>query len=1140
MNLRRPAWPLFAAGATVSAVLIVASSYKLWSAGMLAFGDLTAYPDRPSTVFQGFHDAWSSRGLGGPFPAGPGVLIEAFFVFLAGGHGRVAQLLALAAWIPVAFAGAVYLCRRFLGSPWTVAFVGGVVYVTTPVAIGLFNAGASGVLWAYAVMPFVLAAAERVRIEGFRAVGWFAAAVALLSICVPELLVFGALIALVWASVGPGRGRVLPAMAVALAMATIAAVPGLAGRAQTPLSSRLTDKALTDYGYTYAKASPPELLRLAGNQGDPMDRLGYNGTAAWTYAGFLPLALFVAGLFGRKRDELPRRLTLLAVSALCGLVVLKFLAERRESLLASIPGSFAFRNPEKIMILLAAALVFGAMHGLAVLFRLGRGREMLTSAALFGAVAIYLVLYARPAFNGDWGAQRVRGHTYHADGALLAAARYLHGIDPELPGRWRVAWVPFSARDVVSLQWILPQWGNEPVLESTDPEVDDATVLLQNSLVLGDMRTFHGIADPASVKYVVLHAGAGARTLRAIRSDPRLRRLHAGHGFVVWRNSAALPRIRPFSGLTAVIATTGVRIPQFESAPVVLLRPSALSAGSRWSVFPRSAFEWVGPAVRVRAPSSSFWPVLAKRVRVYGNTSYVIAARVRTLHAVAAHLKVVWYRHGNDDEGAALREDIAAHPLTGTHGWTWLVGVFKSPADARFGELTFLAGRRTSGATKPAVSWIKNLQLATFYRGDPAPTGAAVAPELQDIEQKGYELADAASLAHVSIPGATPDVAIVNPGPRTKSLVRTALIRRAPHVSLVAQADVLLQPRRGAWRKIGDSVGLAGRFGEATVSLGFVPRRRYVVSVIGCGLTAHSLRVMTSAGTLTPAVSVRPRCGGIQTSSAIPLRGRAVVRLSVSHGASVQRVEARSVPARRVVGIKGPKISSPDSASPAVRDFSSPGLTLADAFDSGWEPRGSSARHFRTLLGFNGFVVDQPSELRGLFYTPQRTRDTLLYVSLVAWLVIALSIVLSLRRPRALPASAALRTRHIGPEPEPGAVIERDPQPTPSPVPVVSRHGTIQDLPAATTRELRERAERITEEVQRAEESRRRTEASRAGLASEIELLQAMTTQMRESMRTLLRGADGEPPLDQKRSLTNDGTNRVREPNPRPRENDEE
>jgi hypothetical protein len=1132
------AWPAFAAIAIVSAGLIAASSYKLWSAGMLAFADLTAFPDRPGPFFHAFQDAWSTRGLGGPFPAGPGVLIEAVFVLLAGGHGHVAQLLVLAAWIPVAFGGIAYLCRKSLGLPWTVALVGGVVYVTTPVAIGLVVAGASGVLWAYAVMPFVLAAAERVRMEGFRAVGWFAAAVALLATCVPELLVFGGLIAFVWIAVGPGRGRVLPAMAVALAIATIAALPGLAGRAQTPLSTRLTDKALTDYSYTYAKASPPALLRLAGNQGDPMDRLGYDGTAAWTYAGFLPFALFVAGLFGRNRDKLPLRLTLLGASALCGLLALKVLAERRESFLASIPGSFAFRNPEKLMILLASALVGGAMYGLAVLLRLGRGRRLLTAAGLFGAMAIYLVLYARPAFNGDWGVQRVRGNAYVADRALLAAARYLHRTDPGLPGKWRVAWVPFSASDVVSLQWILPQWANEPVLENTDPDVEDATISLQNSLALGDMRTFHSIADRASVKYVVLHTGTGHRVLRAIRTDPKLRRVHAGHGFVIWRNTAALPRIRPFSGLTAVMPATGLHLPQFESRPIVWLRPATLSPGSRWTVFPRSAFEWVGTAIRVRASSSSFWPVLENRVRVYGNTSYVIAGLVRTRHAVAAHVKVVWYRHQTDDESAALREDIAAQPLTGTHRWTWVVGVFKSPANARFGELTFLAGRRQLGRTEPAVSWIKNLQMATFYRGDPAPTGAAVVPALWNIEPEGNELADRASLAHVSIKGVTPGVAIVNPGAGTKSLVLTPLVRRAPRVSIVAQAGVALQPRSGVWRKNLDSVELAGLRGEATVSLGFVPRRRYVVSVVGCRLTSQSLRIITPVGTLTPAVSLGPRCGGIRTSSPIPLGGRTVVRLSLTRGASIQRVAARSVPTRRagVVTTERPRISSPDSASPTVRDFSSHGLTFADAFDPGWETTGSTGQHFRTLLGFNAFVLDQPSELRGLGYIPQRTRDLLLYLSLVAWLAIAVSIAFGIRPHKALRARLATRTPPIPPEAEPGASMGRNRQPTPSPIPFVFRESTIKDpKPAARPHESI---------VEATDASRRRIEQSGAELASEIASLRAMTAEMRESMRTLLRVNlnvwDEEPQTEQKRSLPDDGEGGMHGPNPRPRENDEE
>jgi hypothetical protein len=306
--------------------------------------------------------------------------------------------------------------------------------------------------------------------------------------------------------------------------------------------------------------------------------------------------------------------------------------------------------------------------------------------------------------------------------------------------------------------------------------------------------------------------------------------------------------------------------------------------------------------------------------------------------------------------------------------------------------------------------------MADYYRGEPAPTGAGVAPELGGLGRPNYELADAASLAHLSSDRLNLDVAIVNPHLGGGSKVISSLLRRAARVSVVAQADVALQPRSGVWRNTTDSVELVGGRGDAAVPFGFVPPRDYVVSVIGCHLQPRSVQIVTGTGTFTPAVSLAKGCGETRTTNSIPLRGRTVVRLAFSPGASVERIEANSVPARLLSGVtpRRARISAPDSSSPKIRDLSSTGLTLADAFNPGWEPSGSTGHHFRTLLGFNGFVLDQPQSLRGLSYSPQRTRDLLLFMSLVSWLAIGLFLVFPafrhrwLRRPLVIPTPAKL------------------------------------------------------------------------------------------------------------------------------------
>jgi hypothetical protein len=70
-----------------------------------------------------------------------------------------------------------------------------------------------------------------------------------------------------------------------LGLALVATLPSLASRGSVGLSSGLDEKITVDFQYTYEEITPLHLLRLAGNHGDPMDPLGYNGTSSWFTPG---------------------------------------------------------------------------------------------------------------------------------------------------------------------------------------------------------------------------------------------------------------------------------------------------------------------------------------------------------------------------------------------------------------------------------------------------------------------------------------------------------------------------------------------------------------------------------------------------------------------------------------------------------------------------------------------------------------------------------------------------------------------------------------------------------------------------------------------------------------------------------------
>jgi hypothetical protein len=980
----------------------------LWDNGMLAFGDLPRFPTDGSVFIDGFRESWSDRGFGGPFPSIAWVLFLGLLVEITGGDATLAQQLVMTLWIPVAFCGMAFLCRRYIETSWWLAAVGGLLYVMTPVSIGLFVGGAVGLIWSYALLPLVLAGAEALRRNTGSNIGWLALPVALLAATSPELLVFGFLIALVWLLVGDSnREPFLLVAVVGLGVATLATIPALIGRSGIRLSDSLLEKMTVDFEYTYSEVTPLHLLRLAGNHGDPMDPLGYNDASTWGYAGYLLVAALVVGLVLRRRgDAFVLRLAALATVVFGALLCVAALSRSRSDLFDDFAASFAFRNPGKLMMLLAAALVPAAVYGIHRLFAVfPQHREILRFVVAGGLVA-YFGAYAGPALSGDWGVKEVRGSAYEADPALFASARFVERQDPDAPGRWRAVWVPFDHTDALNLEWISPYWANEPVPENRDPAVEAPITLMQDALDDLDPRRFHAIADRSSVRYVVLRRGADPELGAMFATDRQMARIHQGRGFVVWQNSAALPRIRQYSGIKAVVLSEPPALVRYRSTPVLALRPTALSRPTSWTTYGSRSWSRTGGAITARATGSR-WPILARRIPATPQSTYLLTAQVRTRRAADAHLKVLWFRNEGDRHAQAIDQDFADPVLDGTHGWTRISAVVESPQGTQFGEVAFLAGRRAPGSRRAAVSSIRNLRLSPIFVGDqPESSTEAVSEVVSQIGARGYEIVEAGALSPEAVSRAgrrlAVDGVIVNPGARTTMPPELRQVLPSARTEIVARAEVTLRPRSGDWQRRGDSAVVVSERGRAVVPLGVVPANRYRIVFTGCRLRSGSIRIARPGGAVEQALAGPARgCGRFTSTRAVRLKGRTSLRMSLGQNAAVAAV--RVIPAARRAPAGGAgalTVSDANTPSPQVGGLSSRGITLADAHHRGWETSGTGSTQLETFPGFNSFVVDKPAEVSGLNFGPQRDRNLLIVIGALGWAAIFGLLLYRRRAPR--------------------------------------------------------------------------------------------------------------------------------------------
>jgi hypothetical protein len=982
----------------------------LWNDGMLAFGDLPRFPTEPSVFVDGFREAWSDRGLGGVGPSLPWVLVFASLLTLTGGDAPLAQQLAMTLWIPVAFCGMAYFCRRFMDTSWWLAALGGLLYVATPVSIGLFVGGASGLVWAYAFLPLVLAGAEAVRRSTDSNLAWIALPAALLAATSPELLVVGFLVAVIWLAIGRDREPFLLVALIGLALATMAMLPALVGRGAFQLSDALIEKMTVDFQWTYSEVTPGNLFRLAGNHGDPMHALGYNDASTWGYAGYLVIAALAVGLLLRRRgDLLVVRLVALAAVVFAALLGIAWVTRTRPETFADFPVLFVLRNPGKLMMLLTAAIVPAAIYGIHRLFQVfPQHREILRFVVAAGLVA-YLGGYAGPALSGDWGVEEVRGSAYEADAALFASARFVANQEENAPGRYRAAWLPFDHTAALNLEWIAPRWANEPVPEARDPAVEDSIALFEEALAERDPRHFHAIADRASVRYVILRRGAdlGLRSMFAI--DPRMELVHRGRGFVVWRNSAAMPRIRQFTGVKAVVMPEAERQPvRYRSAPILRLTPNVLKAPSSWTTHGTRGFSQTGGTVRARTMSTR-WPMLARRVEAAPLGTYVLTAEVRTRRAADAHLKILWFRTAADPEGRALDQDFTQPVLSGTRGWTRVSATVVSPRDARFGEVQFLAGRRPPESQRPAESWIRNLRLHPVFISDvPSNATEGVSEVVQHIGTGGYEIVDAERLPPeaVSETALPIDGVVVNPTPGARMPEAIRGVLPPARTEIVSRAETALRPLSGGWQRLGDSAAVVSARGTGVLPLGVVPANRYTITLTGCGLASGSTRIASRGRLFERSLTGPARgCGQFTSQSPVRLSGRSALRFTLRRNAAL--AAAHLVPAgRRPVPEQdqGLQVTGADTASPGVTGQRSAGIVLADSYHRGWETAGSGSEQLRAFPGFNAFALREPAELNGLNFAPQRDRNVLLVVGGLGWVAI---LVLLLFRGRPSPGRTA-------------------------------------------------------------------------------------------------------------------------------------
>ncbi|MEM4680607.1 MAG: hypothetical protein QW038_02320 [Nanopusillaceae archaeon] len=177
-------------------------------------------------------------------------------------------------------------------------------------------------------------------------------------------------------------------------------------------NSAFRAQSIEDYfrniNYCYSKATPLNLLRLAGNAGSPMDMLGYNKINWWSIFGLIIPIIIIIPLLQKSRINC---LDLVIYIMIFIIILFIFLTHKKVTytMFSMFPFLFSLRNPKYLMYPLAFCIsfIFGrgidTLHDFSIKNKLLNKRKKIVITFITATIIISLLIYNFPIMNGRMG-----------------------------------------------------------------------------------------------------------------------------------------------------------------------------------------------------------------------------------------------------------------------------------------------------------------------------------------------------------------------------------------------------------------------------------------------------------------------------------------------------------------------------------------------------------------------------------------------------------------------------------------------------------------------------------------------------------------------------------------------------------------
>lgn len=330
--------------------------------------------------------------------------------------------------LPISFLTFYHYSKKFCNTALT-RILGATLYLINPITISYFAAGQ--LMWTLAFLPlsinyYIELLEEKTLQKTLRAALFTSLTIWTLP-PIAFILSLGLLIlTLSFTAAAKNKMEYLKTLSKQLliygSLVTLCLIPHLYSTiiyVNSPLFS-LSSNILADFQYTYQEAKIPNLLRLAGNEGSPQSKLGYNTSSITNEIGYIIPTLAFASILWIKNSDKKRRITAsLALLCLTFLFAtfIRFVSYTQLGwIITDNMIIWTLRNPFKIQLLMLTATIppfIFTTEKLAISLteslKTRKIKKAVAPATLIFIAIAHIYVYNYFAFNGYMGLDKYPG-----------------------------------------------------------------------------------------------------------------------------------------------------------------------------------------------------------------------------------------------------------------------------------------------------------------------------------------------------------------------------------------------------------------------------------------------------------------------------------------------------------------------------------------------------------------------------------------------------------------------------------------------------------------------------------------------------------------------------------------------------------